>query len=130
MRGYPVPLELRNEEKIIGGYLSGRQLVYLLAAAVPSYLMFNFLPDLAVELWGHKVGRMLGWGIAGLFGFLIWMVALALAFLPAGLLFLPGPRYQFNSDPYDLPIRLDQWLILQQRFRQKPKILPYRRYFE
>ncbi|MBC7323776.1 MAG: PrgI family protein [Moorella sp. (in: Bacteria)] len=34
MRAYPVPLQLEEEERIIGGYLTLRQLVYLVLGAV------------------------------------------------------------------------------------------------
>lgn len=34
MRTYPVPLQIENEERLIGGFLSLRQLIYLILGAV------------------------------------------------------------------------------------------------
>lgn len=124
MRGYPVPQELKGEEKPLGNVLSFRQLGYLAA--------------------GVGVGALIGaafFAIAGLFA-APKPIALAIASLPfpftlgAACLFafapagwagiLPGPEAPESPDPFDPPLRFDQWLLLHRKFRAKPPFMPLR----
>lgn len=119
---FPVPLELHDEEKIFGGYLSIRQVAYLLMGSAVGYLGGHL---------GYSVLRLfippvVAGVMMGLTGLVPLGIAALLAFAPAGLGILPGPQYRWTSNPYDPPPRLDQWLVVLWRYRRKTKTLPYR----
>lgn len=62
MRRYRIPMDLRQEEKIIGGYMSLRQIGYLLAGfMVGAFLAYalNWLPIIFLPV---AVGGFLGFG--------------------------------------------------------------------
>lgn len=115
-----VALELKHEEKIFGGRVSTRQLSYLAC--------------------GFGVGLLMGGGIAFLFksvpflavlfGLVFFvpavLVAAMFAFLPAGYFrWLPGPQERVSDNPFEPPIRLDEWLLILWRHREKRKHLPW-----
>lgn len=128
MRGYPTILEIRTEEKIVGGYLSGRQFAYVAVACVQAYFMFQFAgwvtgtflpPDL--ELVSYTVFAVLALALGG--------AILTIGFVPAGFWILPGPTFKLSTDPYEPMIRLDQWFGVMRANSNKQKVLPYKRIF-
>lgn len=124
MRTYPVPLELKGEDTLLGDYLSGRQLLYLgagLGAGVASGAALWAL----MRLLGVSDALAVSIGVLPL-PFTLGAAAV-LAFVPAGFMGLPGPEMESSPDPFDPPIRLDQWLKLLRAFNAKAKHLPYRR---
>jgi len=64
MRAYPVPVQLDQEEKVIGGYLTLRQLLYLILGAVigcGTALTFNLplIAKLIIAAGGLTIGIIL-----------------------------------------------------------------------
>lgn len=115
-----VPLELKHEDKVIGGRLSIRQMAYcagggaaglVLGGAV--WFLLRPLPALAVVVAAPLVLVPLAAGAA-------------LAFLPAGFLpGVPGPSSPDSGNPFEPPIRLDEWLLLLWARRSKTMHLPW-----
>lgn len=123
-RYYPVPLEIREEDKPIGNVLSIRQLIYLGIGVGASLLLFFPIRGLALVFGaGPRTAAVLGLIPAPI----LLGVAAILAFAPAGALGLPGPKSPPSPDPFDPPMRFDQYLVLWWKFRKKQKRLPYRR---
>ena len=65
MRSFPIPMELTEEEKIMGGVLSKRQIAYVLGGIVIAAVLFGIMP----KLWLRFVSAILGLGIAGALSF-------------------------------------------------------------
>lgn len=123
-RYYSVPMELRKEERIVGNILSLRQLGYLLAGVIVSAPLFLVARAVVRPFAGNLAAIMVG-AIPVVF---LMAIAALLAFAPAGLFgILPGPKNPPSPDPFDPPLRLDQWLVLSWKFARKRKQLPYRR---
>jgi len=64
MRSWPVPVQITDEEKIIGGVLTLRQLVYMiaglavggaLAAVIPTWALLRFLIYLVFQIGGFAL---------------------------------------------------------------------------
>jgi len=109
----PVPLEIKGEERIFGGKLSLRQAGYLFAGGTAAGLLFLLLRPIFLPL-----------GILG--GLALLGAGAALAFLPARRIGpLPGPRQTVSDNPYDLPIMLDEWILLLFRRSRTPKHFPW-----
>lgn len=115
-----VPLELKREEKIFGGQASTRQVAYLacgfgvgLILGGGVWFVFKVVPVLAV--------------FAGMVFFIPpLVVAAGLAFLPAGFFgWLPGPKEMVSDNPFEPPIRLDEWLLILWKHRKKCGHLPW-----
>ena len=51
MRLFPVPMELTEEEKTIGGAISIRQAVYILGAVTGAVLFYIVLKAIGIYLW-------------------------------------------------------------------------------
>lgn len=66
MRLFPVPMDLTEEEKILGGVLSLRQVVYLLGGGVAAVLALVFLRALHVP-WVLAFPAGVLWFVAGIF---------------------------------------------------------------
>ncbi|NSW84668.1 MAG: PrgI family protein [Syntrophothermus sp.] len=64
MRLFPVPMDLTEEEKVIGGVLSLRQVVYLFGGSVAAALSVSFLRLLHVP-WAIAFPAGILWFIAG-----------------------------------------------------------------
>lgn len=125
MRMYPVPMEMKGEEMLLGDYLSGRQLIYLVAGLGAGGLI-GFLLYSVVKLIFGRTALTLALAILPV-PFTLGLAA-ALAFLPAGWMgIVPGPDTPASPDPFDPPLRLDQWLKLKRAFDAKVKHLPYKR---
>lgn len=123
-RYYSVPLEIRKEERIVGNVLSLRQLAYLGGGVLVSVPLFFGVRAL-VRLFA---GGFVAAAVAAIPVVFIMSVTGLLAFAPAGLFgILPGPKNPASPDPFDPPLRLDQWLVLSWKFARKQKRLPYRR---
>jgi len=124
-RSYPVPLELRDEDKVVGNWLSMRQ-IGILAGGVAAGVVSGGVIFGILRLLGASKG--LGLGVAAVPLVVCVGVAAVLAFLPAGWMgILPGPEQPVSPDPNDPPMRIDQWLKLWRAFGAKPRLLPYRR---
>lgn len=125
MRMYPVPMEMKGEEMLLGDYLSGRQLIYLVAGLGAGGLLGFLLYSVAKLIVGRTA---LSLAVAILPVPFMLGFAAALAFLPAGWMgIVPGPENPASPDPFDPPLRLDQWLKLKRVFDAKAKYLPYKR---
>lgn len=98
MKVYPVPLLLVEEEKVVGGRLSLRQVAYLFAGVAAGACVYWML-------------RPLGQGAA------LFLAALPVA-AGAAMALVQLPR---------LGMGLDRFLALWLRFRLAPKEFPYRR---
>ncbi len=98
MKVYRVPFLLRFEERLFGGYMSARQLAYLLSALVSAY----------------------GWGRA------VWPLNATLAVVGTVFLIGVGAALAFVTLPW-LSLRLDTFVLLWVRFRLGPRAFPYTR---
>ncbi|HCC32638.1 MAG TPA: hypothetical protein DEQ28_01870 [Clostridiales bacterium] len=97
MKVYRVPFLLRFEERLFGGYLSTRQLAYLLLALVSAYG------------WWRVARPQTTLAVAGIAFFLAFGAALAFVSLPW------------------LSLRLDTFMWLGLRFCLAPRAFPYMR---
>jgi len=124
-RAYPVPLEMRDENKIVGNWLSMRQLGMLGGGLVIGVFVGGLIFALTTAF---GASRVVGLSVAIVPLVIASGSAAVLAFLPAGWAgILPGPEQPISPDPYDPPMRIDQWLSLWRAFRAKPKVLPFKR---
>lgn len=115
-----VPLELKHEEKIIGGRFSIRQMAFLaggcgagLVLGGGAWFLLRPVPALAVVIAAPLVLVPL-------------IMGAALAFLPAGFFpFVPGPSSPDSGNPFEPPVRLDEWLLLLRVRRGRAMHLPW-----
>lgn len=111
---YPTPLDLRWEEKLIGGSISVRQLLYLVVPCVLAYV--------ASKAFG---GTALVVALGVCFVVLLPFAAL-LGFGKAGVLGLPGPPVsRIAEDPMQEAMGVDAWLMIVLRHRRKRPFLPF-----
>jgi hypothetical protein len=66
MRMFPIPMDLTGEEKLIGGVLSLRQMVYLLGGGVCA-VFFLFLLRLVHTPWALALPVAVLWFVLGVF---------------------------------------------------------------
>lgn len=125
MRGYPTILEIRTEEKIVGGFLSGRQLAYLAVASVIAYFSFQFAAWFGEHfMQGYEI---ISYTIFFGLGVILGLIIITIGFVPAGFWILPGPTFKLSRDPYEPLTRLDQWITIMWANNKKQKVLPYKR---
>ncbi len=125
---HPVALELRHEEKIIGGKLSTRQLLFVVPGVILDWVFlsipFQRLYDLFLP---QLVGEVMRWVTGGLLAIVISLVAMVFAFVPARMIpFFKNPKPKLNLDPYDVEMTMDKYLLLKISNKGKKKLLPYR----
>ncbi|WP_194174983.1 PrgI family protein [Desulfofundulus thermobenzoicus] len=76
MRLFPVPMDLTEEEKILGGVLSLRQVVFLLGGGVSAALSMAFLRLLHVP-WALAFPASVLWFIAGVYLSFGWIAGIS-----------------------------------------------------
>lgn len=125
MRGYPTILEIRTEEKVVGGWFSGRRGAYVAIIIVQAYFLFQFAGWVGGTFLNGMEGAsyMFFMSLAVIIGVTLAVIG----FVPAGWQGLPGPTFKLSTDPYEPMIRLDQWLVLTWSNAMKRKVLPYKR---
>jgi hypothetical protein len=124
-RGYPTILEIRTEEKIVGGFISGRQLVYIAVASIQAYFLVQLSGWVAATFF--KGIEVVSYTFFGTIACSLGAIILIIGFVPAGFWILPGPTFKLSRDPYEPLTRLDQWFFVMWNNAKKTKVLPYRR---
>jgi|GEM_PF-6927765 hypothetical protein len=123
-----VALELRHDEKIIGGKITKKQAIYIFPTAIFCYGLF-YIP---LNVWlapfvGKSLSNVLRFGIEGFITIVIMSTALILAFIPAHFVpWLKDPKPTINQDPYDREMMLDDYLMLKLHNAHKEKVLSWR----
>lgn len=125
---HPIALELRHEEKIIGGKLSKRQIIWLAPALILIWLLSNFPFWLLFRVVMPKGAAVIaGYIVYGVIALMILGFAAIMAFVPARMVwFFDNPKPKANIDPYDVDEPIDTYLRKKRRNKGKAKLLPYR----
>lgn len=92
MRMFPVPMDLTEEEKTVGGFLSIRQVVYLLGAVASAALFYVVFSTLGAPLWLR---------------------------VPAAVLLVIAGIYLAFGRPSDVPA--DRYLVMWVQYRRREK---------
>lgn len=124
---HPLPLQLKHEEKIIGGKATKRQGIIFLVAVVLVYLSFQIPIGPALRLFRVPYATLIGFLVCGLIAFIFLVIAAIFAFVPAFRIpFFNHPKPKRNLDPYDVNMTIDQYLWFRFINKGKKPILPYR----
>lgn len=123
-----VAMELRHDEKVIGGKLSKKQALYLFPTALLCYGLFSIRFDLLIAPFvGESLSIYVRYGLASFITLVVMGAAVILAFIPAHFVpWLKNPKPMVNSDPYDREVMLDDYLLMKFHNSNKTKLLPWR----
>ena len=123
-----VALELRHDEKVIGGKLSKKQAIYLFPTSLLCYGLFSIRFDLWIAPFvGKSLSVMLRYGFTSFITIIVMGTAAVLSFIPAHYVpWLKNPKPMINSDPYDREVMLDDYLLMKFHNSHKTKLLPWR----
>jgi len=124
---HPLQLELKHDEKIIGGKATKRQGIILLIVVILVWLSFQIPVASILKLVKIPNAHLVGVGICAVIG-LIWVIIGAIfAFVPAyKVTFFDNPKPKANLDPYDVNMTIDGYLWFKFVNSGKKPILPYR----
>lgn len=125
---HPVALELKHDEKIVGGKLSIRQMKFLLPALILTVVIMKIPFDGFYGLFlPENIAIILYYATVLIFSIFLMGTAAVIAFVPARMIsFFNDPKPKLNLDPYDVDETIDHYLMNKFRNRGKVKVLPYR----